>query len=146
MRTKPLSEKFIKQAIIKWLFRNGWGRNLIVGELHDKGVDVKVRHNNYSRYFLVEVKGEGSAKSNSHRSQRETHFVYGLGQVITRMKTGNSRYYYGLGLPESSANIALRRLPWQVAKKLLMYVFSVNQRGVTKQYSWRELKNAQTKN
>jgi hypothetical protein len=40
------------------------------------------------------------------------------------MKTGGTtRYYYGLGLPEKSANIALRRLPWQVAKKLLLYVF-----------------------
>jgi hypothetical protein len=61
------------------------------------------------------------------------------------MKTGNARYYYGLGLPESSAKIAIRRIPWQVAKKLLLYVFSVNIEGRVKQYSWGNLKTIQTK-
>ncbi len=37
---KPINEKFVKQAIIKWLFRNKWGQNLEVGELRDKGVDI----------------------------------------------------------------------------------------------------------
>ena len=140
---KPLSEKFVKQSIISWLFRNGWARNLQTGELHDPGVDIRVRHNNYSRYFMIETKGEGSINSKSHKSQRETHFVYGLGQIITRMKTGVSRYYYGLALPESSARIAIRRLPWQVAKKLLLYVFSVDSRGKVKRYSWQDLQKVQ---
>lgn len=136
---KKISEKYVKQAIIKWLFRNSWGRNLNVGELRDKGVDIKVRHNNYSRYFLIEVKGEGKI-----RQADEVAFVYSLGQIITRMKTGNSRYYYGLGLPEVSARIAMRRLPWQVAKKLLLYVFSVDKKGKVSRFSWIELKKAQT--
>lgn len=135
---KKINEKFVKQAIIKWLFRNGWGRNLSVGELRDKGVDVKVRHNNYSRYFLIEVKGEGKI-----RQADEVAFVYSLGQIITRMKTGNSRYYYGLGLPEVSAKIAKRRLPWQVAKKLLLYIFSVDKKGKVTQFSWIDLKKLQ---
>jgi len=59
---KPLSEKFVKQSIIKWLFRKGWGRNLEVGELRDRGVDIRVRHNNYARYFLIETKGEGKIR------------------------------------------------------------------------------------
>ena len=140
---KTISEKFVKQAIIKWLFRNGWGRNLQAGELHDKGVDIKVRHNNYARYFVIEVKGEGTANSRSRNSQKETHFVYGLGQLVTRMKTGNARYYYGLGLPESSAKIAIRRLPWQVAKKLLIFVFSVDVLGKVKQCTWQNLRKFQ---
>lgn len=135
---KVLSEKFVKQAIIKWLFRNGWGRNLEVGELHDKGVDVKVRNNKFSRYFLIETKGEGKI-----RQADEVAFVYSLGQIITRMKTGAARYYYGLGLPESSARIAVRRIPWQVAKKLLLYVFSVDNYGKVTQYSWQDIKNFQ---
>ena len=80
---KLLTEKFVKQSIINWLFRNGWGRNLRVGELRDKGVDIKVRHNKYSRYFLIETKGEGKIKQAD-----EVAFVYSLGQIITRMKTG----------------------------------------------------------
>lgn len=100
-------------------------------------------HNEYSRYFLVETKGESSSKS--ARSVRETSFIYSLGQIITRMKAGKARYYYGLGLPESSANIAIRRIPWQIAKKLLLYIFSVNNSGKVKQYSWQQLKRIQIK-
>lgn len=87
-------------------------------------MDIRVRHNKYSRYFLIETKGESSAKS--ARQVLEVAFVYSLGQIITRMKAGRSRYYYGLGLPVASANIAIRRIPWQVAKKLLLYIFSVD--------------------
>jgi len=136
---KILSEKFVKQAVINWLFRNGWGRNLRVGELRDKGVDIKVCHNKYSRYFLIEVKGEGKI-----RQADEVAFVYSLGQIITRMSHGGTtRTYFGLGLPTVSANIALRRIPWQVAKKLLLYVFSVDKDGKVKLYDWRKLKNLQ---
>jgi len=135
---KLISEKFVKQSIIKWLFRNNWGRNLEVGELRDRGVDIRVRHNDYARYFLIETKGEGKI-----RQADEVAFVYSLGQIITRMKAGRARYYYGLGLPEVSAKIAIRRVPWQVAKKLLLYIFSVDKSGKVKQYSWQDLKKIQ---
>lgn len=136
---KLISEKFVKQSIIKWLFRNNWGRNLEVRELRDQGVDIRVRHNKYARYFLIETKGESKL-----RQGQEVAFVYSLGQVITRMKTGGStRYYYGLGLPESSAKIAVRRVPYQVAKKLLLYIFSVSRNGKVKQYSWQDLRKVQ---
>jgi len=74
----------------------------------------------------------------------ETTFVYSLGQIITRMKIAGARYYYGLGLPEKSARIAMRRIPWQISKKLLLYIFSVNDHGRVKQYSWKELKKIQS--
>jgi len=37
----------------------------------------------------------------------------------------------------------LRRLPWQVAKKLLLYVFSVDEKGKVKKYDWQKLKKHQ---
>jgi hypothetical protein len=37
----------------------------------------------------------------------------------------------------------LRRLPWQVAKKLLLFVFSVEGKGDAKKYSWKEIKRYQ---
>ena len=136
---KPLTEKFVKQSIIKWLFRNGWGRNLEVGELRDQGVDIRVKNNKVSRFFLIETKGEGKT-----RQVNESAFVHSLGQIITRMKTGGTtRYYYGLGLPELSAKIAIRRIHWQVAKKLLLYIFSVSRDGKVKQYAWQDLKKFQ---
>jgi len=136
-----ISEDFVKNAVIKYLSRHGWGTSLQFGLLHERGVDIRVRHNHYSRYFLIECKGEGS--SGKHH---EVAFIYSLGQIISRMKTtGATRYYYGLGLPVRAANIALRRLPWQVAKKLLLYVFSVSTDGTVKQFSWQDLKKHQTK-
>jgi len=135
---KIISEDFVKNSIIKWLSANGWG-HFQFGDLHEKGVDIKAKHHQYSRYFLVETKGQGKI-----RQADEVAFVYSLGQIITRMKTNKTtRYYFGLGLPDVSAKIALRRLPWQVAKKLLLYVFSVDQSGNVGQYSWQDLKKAQ---
>ncbi len=142
-REKPISEEFVKRAVIKWLTRNEWGTNLHYSGPREQGIDIKVRHNRYSRYFIIETKGEGEAKSK--RSQDEVNFVYGLGQIITRMKTAGARYYYGLALPESSAKIAVRRIPWQVAKKLLLYVFSVSKNEKVKQYSWQDLKKIQVR-
>lgn len=134
-----MSEEFVKNSIIRYLSRNEWGTNLQFGALHDHGVDIKVRHNRYSRYFLIECKGQGIG-----RGSNEVAFVYSLGQIISRMKCGGlTRYYYGLGLPEKSAKIALRRLPWQVAKKLLLYVFSVTNDGKVIKYTWQDLKKNQ---
>ena len=138
---KTLKERYVRRQIIKYLERKGWARNLREKETAEFGVDIRVRHNKYARYFLIETKGESSSKS--ARSVSETSFVYCLGQIITRMKAGKSRYYYGVGLPESSSNIAVRRIPWQAAKKLMLFVFSVNSSGKVKQFSWKELKQIQ---
>lgn len=137
-----MTEDFVKNSIIKYLSRNEWGTNLQFGALHEHGVDIKVRHNRYCRYFLIECKGQGIGRGSS-----EVSFVYSLGQIISRMKSGGTtRYYYGLGLPEKSANIALRRLPWQVAKKLLLYIFSVTSDGKVIRYTWQDLQKHQTSN
>lgn len=136
-----MNERFVRRAIINYLARRGWDRGLREKETAEHGVDIKVRHNKYSRYFFIETKGESNSKS--AKSVREVAFVYSLGQIITRMKTGAARYYYGLGLPEAIAKIAMRRIPWQIAKKLLLYVFSVNAQGRVKQYSWQDLKRIQ---
>lgn len=88
-----MTEEFVKNAIIRYLSRNEWGTNLQFGTLREPGVDIKVRHNRYSRYFLIECKGQGAGRSSS-----EVSFVYSLGQIISRMKSnGTTRYYYGLG-------------------------------------------------
>lgn len=45
-----ISEKFVKKSIVRWLFRNGWGTNLEIGELRDKveqysWKDLKLKQN-----------------------------------------------------------------------------------------------------
>ena len=118
---KTISEEFVKRQIIMWLSCNGWGRNLRFGSLRDKGCDIAVQNNKYGVYFLIETKGESKI-----RQGQEVAFFYSLGQIITRMKVKKGRYKYGLGLPESSAKIAIRRIPYQIATKLRLHIFSVN--------------------
>jgi hypothetical protein len=133
-----LSEQFVKDAIIKYLSANNWGHFQYEG-LYSHGLDIRARHIKYPRYYLIETKGQGE-----RRQTDEVSFIYGLGQIITRMKTsGTTRYYYGLGLPESSAKIALRRIPWQIAKKLRLILLSVNQKEEVTEYDWLSLKKIQ---
>ncbi len=145
---KSISEKFVRRAIRDWLFRNGWGYQYKEKETHEKGVDIQVRDNitpYHSRYFFIETKGESSSKSS--KSVSEVSFVYSLGQIVTRMKVVDAKhaYNYGLGLPDSTAKIAIRRIPWQFSKKVCLYVFSVDKAGKVKKYSWQDLKKIQEK-
>lgn len=133
-KDKILSEDFFKNSIIKYLSSNGWGY-FKFGELHAQGVDIKAKSVKYGRYFFIETKGVGKIPQ-----VNENNFVYSLGQIITRIKdNGSTINYYALGLPVLSAKIALRRLPWQIAKKLHLYIFSVDYDGTVLQYSWKDL-------
>jgi len=131
---KTVSEDFVKNSIIKWLSSNGWGY-FKFDELHTHGVDIRARNTKYSRYYYIETKGLGK-----NRSSAEVGFIYSLGQIMTRMTDNKSTInYYALGLPEKSAKIALRRLPWQVSKKLHLNILSVDNEGEVVQYTWKEL-------
>jgi hypothetical protein len=135
-----ISEEFVKARIIQWLSFNGW-KNIESRDLHHHGVDIKAKNINYSRYFFIETKGQGKMKQAD-----ENNFISSLGQILTRMKTDKStRNNYAIGLPEAGARIALRRLPWQIAKKLVLYIFSVDHKGIVTQYDWKDLKKTQTK-
>ena len=135
IESKKLTEEFVKIAVIRYLSTKGWGRNLKFGTLREKGVDIRVQNNRYGTYFLIEAKGEGKI-----RQADEVAFVYSLGQIITRMDVAKAKYKYGLALPTPSAKIALRRIPWQIARKLNLYIFSVDHKGKVSQYSWQDLK------
>lgn len=139
-QNKVLDEEFVKRQIIMWLSNNGWGRNLQYGSLRDKGCDIRVQNNRYGVYFIIETKGESQI-----RQGNEVAFVYSLGQIITRMKVGKGQYKYGLGLPEVSAKIAIRRVPYQIATKLRLHIFSVNENGKVKMYAPKDLRALQTK-
>lgn len=139
MVKKYISEEFVKRAVIKWLSKNGWG-HFEFDDLHTHGVDIRAKKVKYSRYFFIEAKGDAPG-----RSSGETAFVYCLGQIITRMRDGGTtRNYYGLALSERSAKIAIRRVPWQVSRKLCLYIFSVDDEGNVIRLSWQDLKTKQT--
>ena len=118
-------------AFAKWL-----GTIFEFGELHAHGVDIPVRNNTYNRWFMVEAKGESK-----NRCGAEVAFVYSLDQIITRMKDGRSTLsHYALALPAKSAQIAIRRIPWLVAKKLSLHIFSITVDSKVEKYNWQALK------
>lgn len=139
---KEISEKFVEQQILKYLAKKGWNYNIKTKGLHEHGCDIVVtdsRNKNKARRFFIECKGKSYAKS--ARSINETIWLFALGQLISRMSViARHAYKYGLGLPEASAKIALRRIPWQVARHLCLYIFSVDDNGKVVEYSPKDFK------
>ncbi len=122
---KLINEKFVEKVILKHLANKGWDYNVKTKGLHERGCDIIVtdsRNKNKARRFYIEVKGKSYSKS--ARSVSENTWLYALGQITTRMSViARHAYKYGLGLPEESAKKALRRIPWQVARHLCLYIF-----------------------
>lgn len=142
---KKITEKFVIEKIKKHLAP----RWQVVSEkdLHEKGCDLVLKdvfNKNEARRFLIECKGKSYAKS--ARAVNETVWLYALGQLVTRMKVvARHAYKYGLGLPEVGANKALCRIPWQAARHLCLYIFSVDDKGNVKEYSPKDFKNFKPK-
>jgi|SRR3989344_2152806 len=137
---KYIDEKFVKKSIIKWLGRKGYSRSLRHGELSEHGVDIKVRHNNYPRYFLIECKGDPNPDTfGSVNSGREVAFNYVLGQIVSRMRS-KSKYWYAIGLPDSMREKIIKRLPKEVCKKLRLKILLVSENGKVEELNWRHLK------
>ena len=140
---KKIDEKFVVERIKQYLAPR-WE---VVAEkdLHEKGCDLVLRdifNKHKARRFLIECKGRSYAKSS--RAVNETVWLYALGQLVTRMRViARHAYKYGLGLPEISARKALRRIPWQAAKLLCLYIFSVDDKGNVKEYSPKDFKKIQ---
>ncbi len=147
---KLLTEKFVQNSIIEYLFHKGWSRNLRSKGKKEHGVDIKVRNNKVSRYWLIECKGDASKNAKYPRSHREVCFNLALGQIITRMKTDGKRgykyrYKYGVGFPTSFEDLIVRRLPYDVCDKLNLYAFFVDDFGKVKEYNWQKLKISNNK-
>lgn len=141
-QTKKLTEEFIQKQIEKYLHNRGWNHNLRSKALHEHGCDIVVSdgNNKYkARRFFIECKGRSYSKH--ARSIADTNMLYGLGQLVTRMKViAKHAYKYGLGLPRESADIALRRIPWQAARHLCLSIFSVDNKGNVTEYSPKDFK------
>jgi len=140
---KKITEKFVEAKILGHLDAKGWNHNVITRELHEHGCDIIVTQTtNLGCRFYIECKGKSYAKS--ARSVHETIWLFALGQIITRMNVvARHAYKYGLGLPEVSAKKALRRIPWQAARHLCLYIFSVDDSGEVTEFSPKDFRKFQ---
>ncbi len=146
---KLLTENFVQSSIIEYLFRRGWSRNLRAKGLEEHGVDIKVRHNRYARYWLIECKGDATRSAKCPRAHREVCFTLALGQIVTRMKSECKLGYkwgnrYEVGFPTGFRDLVVRRLPYSVAYKLNLFVFLASKDGSVELLDWRRLKSQRT--
>ena len=152
MDTIKITEDYVVDKIIEFMKNkpNGnWHEEKIQRSgLHQHGVDIKfVGGKRNSEYFLVECKGK--SYSDSANSANKEVWLTALGQIITRMNVKrysqskesgeissiNRAYKYGLGLYWESAQVALRRIPKEVADVLCLHIFSVNDKGEVKYFT-----------
>jgi len=141
---RKIDEKFVIERIKKHL-EPRW-KVISEKDLHEKGCDLVLRdefNRHKARRFLIECKGKSYSKF--HRAVSETIWLFALGQLVTRMRVvARHAYKYGLGLPKISADKALRRIPWQIARELCLYVFSVDDNGNVYEYSPKDFKRIQS--
>lgn len=137
-------ESFIQKSTIEFLVKRGW-YVCAEKELWEHGVDIKVRNVKYSRYGYIEAKGGSQAKSK--KSVDTNNFVFGLGQIVTRIQTktdpradkGGPKY--GVAYPYYFIKyLERKRLHWNLCKNLNLYIFLVKESGEVEQYDWKRIK------
>lgn len=140
-----ITETFVQNSLIKYLETNGWSKSLQSAELWEQGVDIKVRNNRFARYWLIEAKGDPSAKVKSPSGSMSSSFNSAIGQIITRMHRDGARgykygYKYGVAFPSSFKKMVLRKIPFDVMDKLNLYLFFVDSLGNVEEIDWKRLK------
>lgn len=153
-----ITEGFVVEKIKEFLINkeNGnWHEEKVKeSKLHGHGVDiVLVGGKRNSEYFFIECKGKSYSKS--ARSVNREGWLNALGQIVTRMTTcrviksgerkgePNRAYKYGLGLCKEGAEVALKRIPKEIAKILNLYIFSVDDEGVVRMFTPSQFQNNQ---
>jgi len=53
-----LTEEFVRNRVLEWLSKQGYGVISRVKTISEHGVDIKVRKTESYNYFVVEVKGD----------------------------------------------------------------------------------------
>ncbi len=146
MKEEEISEPYVVNKVIEYLLnkpKSNWHKEKVKAcDLHGKGVDIMlIGGKNNSEVFFIECKGKSYAKSAT--AADENAWIYALGQIVTRMSTAricksgkiNKAYKYGLGLYWKSARKALKRIPYQIADVLNLYIFSCYDDGTIVEFS-----------
>lgn len=145
-----LNEPYIVEKVKMFLLnKKKWNRHeekIKISPLHWHGPDIRIVwwKNNWE-VFIIECKWKSYAK-NSKTINKEC-WVHALWQIVTRIEKKrtiqNWKYKwvisraskYWLWLYRISAQVALRRIPKNIAQTLNLYIFSCNDSWEIKQFS-----------
>jgi predicted RNA-binding protein YlqC (UPF0109 family) len=133
-----LTEEFVRNRVLEWLSKQGYGVISKVKTISEHGEDIKVKRVKSQNYFIVECKGDSSEKG------RQVAFVSALGEIVQRIK--HERHYrYAVAFPESYRQLVMKRVPWVGSKRLRVEFLFISEKGKVDRITWRDLKKAQTK-
>ena len=149
-----LTEDFVQNAVVLYLKEKGWGTLLHAANLWEQGVDIKVRNDSYGRYWLIEVKGDPSAKVKNPAGSRSSSFNSAMGQIITRMHSNRNERYrdcyhgykYGLAFSIYFRDMVIKKMPFNVLRRLCLYIFFVDKNRSVEEINWRALEKIQNFN
>ncbi len=133
-----LSEDQVKNAVLIELSKMNY-RPTRIRTLSEHGCDIIAKHQNYGRYFHIEVKGDAGQTVKSSGSGREVRFIYALGQIITRIHPERG-YRYGLAFPATYRKLVTGRLHYSILKVLHLEVFFVDSHLRVERLTWKDLK------
>lgn len=131
-----LSEEFVRNRVLEWLTKNGYGQFARIRTLAEHGEDIRAKRTGSNNYLIVEVKGE--PQSNPVKARHPT-LVAALGEIVQRVKH-QSHYRYALALPSTFEELVFRRVPWVAAKMLGLEILLVDAKGKVRRIKWRDLK------
>jgi len=141
-----ITEGFVQKSVVAYLKNNGWNTSLRNAELWEQGVDIKVRNDSFSRFWLIEAKGDPSIRVKNPAGSMSSCFNSAVGQIITRMhRNGKRGYKYGYKYGVSFKKMVLRKMPFDVMDKLNLYLFFVDRLGNVEEISWRKMKDGKWK-
>ncbi len=152
MIEEKIMEGYVIEKIVEFMENkpdgNWHSEKTVKADLHKHGVDIKlVGGKRNSEYFFIECKGKSYAQSAS--SINKEIWLNALGQIVTRMDVSrfsisksdgrissiNRAYKYGLGLYWETAQVALKRIPKEIATIMNLHIFAVNDKGEVKYFT-----------
>jgi len=146
---QPITEKFVEDCVKNFLTKENFIDNGKQKELWEHGVDIKMKHKTYGRYYLVECKGEPGARGpvKSFSGSMSSSINSAIGQIISRMHTNRKSRYggynFGVAFPISFKEKVIKRIPYYICKNLRLSLFFVKHNGNVEKIIWNDLKKMQ---
>ncbi len=114
-------EEEIEDAVVENLEEGGWERQK---ENKKHGVDIRMWHNEWRKYWFIEVKRKYSDRSNTYK-----YTAMAIAQVIYRMNQKKAGRY-GIAVPNTKLfKNELLKIPLWIKEKLKIYIFLVDENG-----------------
>lgn len=146
---KRIDEEFVQNKVESFLKAEDFISNREIRELWEHGVDLKLKHKHYGRYYLIECKGEPGSRGpvKSFWGSVSSSINSAVGQIVSRMHTKRRSRYggynFGLGFPVSFKEKVIRKIPYYVCKNLKLRLFFIKKNGEVEKIEPKQLEKIQ---